>query len=400
MSRPVVLPSTRAVARSFLLPTLVLLLTHLLGPRLVAAAVQLQHKPSDLAAKDIVVAMPTSSERLVLAQASRSYREGMRAYIMTDNAAELPFLNKAYGQDNLETYEHFPDEDKATKSVWHARNAGDVRAAVVPFFAHQHYGPTYKWLLYGDDDTVWFMDNVRRLLAGLDHEQPMMLTDNIWHNNGHPRLEATRCLPCGHDNSSLAKQQLETGYAPQPACPYCTPQAACGATRPDCKGPGAHGGAGVIISVGFFKHADHAEFMACINSTFLCSGGDCLFSRCAWRAGVGFTDPGHSLKFTKPVDHVIFDNMALRASLKDPITALVLGQCKSTCMLAVRHAVTFHLRGRSYTSFSKAAAAVYALVASHKAALEFLALAADTAGRNEPSRAAVEQQEAAERLDL
>jgi hypothetical protein len=149
MSPRAVPSSTESAARSCL-PALVALFA--LWMPVMIGGVQLQHKSSDLEAKDIAFAMPTSSERVVLAQASRAYREGMRAYIMTDSPAELPLLNKAYAED-LETYEFFPDEDKAKQTAWHGRNAGDVRAAVVPFFAHQHYGPTYKWLLYGDDDT-------------------------------------------------------------------------------------------------------------------------------------------------------------------------------------------------------------------------------------------------------
>lgn len=34
---------------------------------------------------------------------------------------------------------------------------GDTRWQSVPFMAHRHYGPTYKWMLLGDDDTLWFM---------------------------------------------------------------------------------------------------------------------------------------------------------------------------------------------------------------------------------------------------
>jgi hypothetical protein len=30
-------------------------------------------------------------------------------------------------------------------------------AAIVPFFAYRQYGNTFKWLLYGDDDTIFFM---------------------------------------------------------------------------------------------------------------------------------------------------------------------------------------------------------------------------------------------------
>lgn len=35
-------------------------------------------------------------------------------------------------------------------------HAGDTRAAVTPILAHAHYGNTYKWMLYGDDDTIFY----------------------------------------------------------------------------------------------------------------------------------------------------------------------------------------------------------------------------------------------------
>ena len=32
----------------------------------------------------------------------------------------------------------------------------------------------------GHDDTLWMIDNVLKLLEGLDPEQPQVITDNIW----------------------------------------------------------------------------------------------------------------------------------------------------------------------------------------------------------------------------
>ena len=58
---------------------------------------------------------------------------------------------------------------------------GDTRAAIVPFLAHKQLGDTYKWLLYGDDDTVWFMDGVLDVLSDLDPDTPYFIS-------GEPRL--------------------------------------------------------------------------------------------------------------------------------------------------------------------------------------------------------------------
>ena len=42
--------------------------------------------------------------------------------------------------------------------------------------AHRRFGSTYKWLLYGDDDTFFFTDAVLSVLGRLDPEMPYFLT--------------------------------------------------------------------------------------------------------------------------------------------------------------------------------------------------------------------------------
>lgn len=46
----------------------------------------------------------------------------------------------------------------------------------VPFIAHKQLGDSYKWLLYGDDDTVWFMDGVLKFLEDLDPDMPYFIS--------------------------------------------------------------------------------------------------------------------------------------------------------------------------------------------------------------------------------
>lgn len=43
---------------------------------------------------------------------------------------------------------------------------------------------SYKWILYGDDDTVFFQDNVIAMLGTLDHRQPYLLSDCLWWPEG------------------------------------------------------------------------------------------------------------------------------------------------------------------------------------------------------------------------
>ena len=45
----------------------------------------------------------------------------------------------------------------------------------------------YKWIVYGDDDTVMFIDNILHLLntgSGLDWRKPYLLSDCIWWPEG------------------------------------------------------------------------------------------------------------------------------------------------------------------------------------------------------------------------
>ena len=56
-----------------------------------------------------------------------------------------------------------------------------LRAGVTPFLAaHLHGYNNFKWMLYGDDDTVFFIDNALDMLEELDHNMPYFLTDHLW----------------------------------------------------------------------------------------------------------------------------------------------------------------------------------------------------------------------------
>lgn len=59
------------------------------------------------------------------------------------------------------------------------------RAALAPFIANMTVGMhQYKWILYGDDDTVFNIDNVLRLVNGLNASNPYLLTDCLWFPQG------------------------------------------------------------------------------------------------------------------------------------------------------------------------------------------------------------------------
>ena len=88
-----------------------------------------------------------------------------------------------------ESWAYYPDA-KPVRSFY----PGDQRAALVPFLAYKRLGNTFKWLLYGDDDTVFFTEAALNLASKMDPELPYVITDNIWWSPSfgdayHPHLQ-------------------------------------------------------------------------------------------------------------------------------------------------------------------------------------------------------------------
>lgn len=62
------------------------------------------------------------------------------------------------------------------------------RATVTPFLANMTVGANnFKWMLFGDDDTVFVLDNVLRMLEHLDPNLPYFITDHLWYPQGAGR---------------------------------------------------------------------------------------------------------------------------------------------------------------------------------------------------------------------
>ena len=124
----------------------------------------------------------------------------------------LPASTAAEGEAQNETYVVYPGRALEEGQFGHYIH----RAALAPLLAHEQQQPdisqpanAYKWMLYGDDDTLWFMEGVLQLLDSFDHNVPYAITDEIfWHNWGQqPPGERfhedgpPRCLPC-HFNTT------------------------------------------------------------------------------------------------------------------------------------------------------------------------------------------------------
>lgn len=68
---------------------------------------------------------------------------------------------------------------------------------MTPFLANQSLGvDSYKWILFGEDDTVFFVSNAMKLLEHLDHNLPYLLTDNIQYPQQHINGELQLLFGC------------------------------------------------------------------------------------------------------------------------------------------------------------------------------------------------------------
>ena len=81
------------------------------------------------------------------------------------------------------------------------------RAAVAPFLAAKEMGlDTFKWVLYGDDDTVFFVDGALDALENLDYNMPYLLSDDVWfvEDDGEHHTAIFAPLPCLHKSACHA----------------------------------------------------------------------------------------------------------------------------------------------------------------------------------------------------
>ncbi|KAK9828631.1 hypothetical protein WJX72_001195 [[Myrmecia] bisecta] len=265
---------------------------------------------------DLVMAIPSSLDRISLVEAGRSWRRGIHTHVTFElDIAPDPLYNRitqnmAAHNESIGVFADLADSKQFNSKP------GDVRAALTPFLANTSVGVgNYKWMLYGDDDTVFYLNNVLELVQGLDHNMPYLITDHVWwpdHRDGrdhfiHANRRAPRCLPCNYRDPLAANKSLVQGqFAAVPACP-CTPQVLCevdnvGAfNRGGCGfnyfHPGnwyfLHGGAGAIISSGLMRQNAFEEVKDYILSHKFTSG-DSMFTQVVHDViHVLPTDPGY-----------------------------------------------------------------------------------------------------------
>ena len=113
------------------------------------------HAFGELSLEDIVVAMPTSTTRHPMVLSTRSWRSSMRTVLTTNETIMTEGFfreNPAAAPSKQEIILGYPDEVYTPRAWRHAPRAGEVRAALTPFLAHEHFvrsSQRFKWLLYG-----------------------------------------------------------------------------------------------------------------------------------------------------------------------------------------------------------------------------------------------------------
>ncbi|KAG2488385.1 hypothetical protein HYH03_013072 [Edaphochlamys debaryana] len=175
---------------------------------------------------DLVLVQASSSNRLPLLLATRVWRRQVpvRCFFALNDSSLVAALNAdPIAQQLNEHYAYYPDD----KELLHTLNPGALRQAIIVVLAQRHFGDSYKWMLYGDDDTQFFLTGVKRLVAQFDPDQPLALTDHHWYKSSRSHPEAPRCLPCNF-NTSLLKSTTPNAFVPRPACPFCTRDFSCG----------------------------------------------------------------------------------------------------------------------------------------------------------------------------
>eukprot|EP00891_Asterochloris_glomerata_P009889 jgi/Astpho2/9889/fgenesh1_pg.00152_%23_12_t len=316
--------------------------------------------------EDIVAAMPVDLAHLALARASRSWRKGMRTFVAGNTPPSDTQVEE--GKRFNETWSFYPD-DVPLRSMY----GGDSRAALVPYLAHKALGDSYKWLLYGDDDTVWFMDSVQKVLEDLDPELPYFITDHMWWASSpgratHPNREAPRCLPCEFDDSEVNKSAAPFN-APK-GCP-CTAQLICdsderGLFNEFCDMPKApvatysmHGGAGGIMSIGMMRAVTLDYMEKCVKSLYS-TGGDAFISICTWQAGYAITDPGYSF-FHPEVGSQFDPGPEDRMGVMMNLVRALDHHCDDLCQQSLDKMLTLHVRSRVFPQLEDAAQFIHAI---------------------------------------
>lgn len=267
-----------------------------------------------LSGSDVVWVTFTDVRRHALIRAQRAWRKalGVRAVIVTN--VGYPDTGQAEARHFLESWTFWPDMPEGWNAT--AKALSDHRAAMAPIIAHRILGNTYKWMLFGADDVVFFFGGFARILSGLSSDTAYAITE------GSPKVNQTEasvipnsmyCAACntyatGPDNSSAAGGPMLEGCPCQPhqLCAHWAvhqPDIArevCGDKGlPDSQRPPwvpAFSEAGTVLSVALLQGLDWDSYRDCLGSgSHPVNGVDGFLAQCLWSAGFWITRPSTAL---------------------------------------------------------------------------------------------------------
>mmetsp|Transcript_15886 Transcript_15886/g.34284 ORF Transcript_15886/g.34284 Transcript_15886/m.34284 type:complete len:461 (+) Transcript_15886:81-1463(+) len=377
---------------------------------------------------DFILVSATFKDRLSVMHSTRPLRHGIRTFIVLDD----PVVAKALDQSSdsalySESYSYYPDRKSGLRK-W------ESRYVAAPFLAHEYYKGAYKWMLIGDDDTLWFMTGVYRLLRFYNSALPYFISDNLvdlihpenWDakitnvftrpvNFGallRPSWLSISCLPC---HATKAAAILKDKYAntslagiPWRGCPCrnvqgCRYRAAmckhqtvpdpafCSLKHDRCSHSWPWGGAGMIASVGLLNNFTWegergvAKFIKDMETPeYSHHAGDFLLSLLIYERGsiqkqdgYGITLPSYSALLGGQYllsEYMVFAPVGCAALLEDPYEFVKNGACDRKCRWLLKHVVTQHasVTDRYWKSPAMATVAIRKAARSMKAALQLL----------------------------
>ena len=263
-------------------------------------------------ASDLVLAVATYSKHHFMLNVSRdTWRKGLFTVVSTESDTperileEQPYANEVWVAG--------PD---GTGYGWETKggNKAEQRCTGVLRVANATAG-LYNWILGGDDDVVWLLDNVKQLVLRLDANKPYFITDgflnDVWtacalsheataplHSGNCVRAKATQpCTRAELERPDVCRSELLRGKHP-------------GTWTVGGVLVGAYGNAGYIVSRALMRSISPEDWMACEQcntSRYTCMHGadfrigECFLAFGANGAGIGPTLP--TLEGTRVFGH-------------------------------------------------------------------------------------------------
>lgn len=294
-------------------------------------------------ASDLVLAVATYSKHHFMLNVSRNtWRKGLFTIVSTESEGVEHVLEEQAHANEL--WVAGPD---GTGYGWETKggNKAEQRCTGVLRVANATAG-LYNWILGGDDDVVWLLDNVKQLVLRLDANKPYFITDgflnDVWtacallHEVSAPlrtgdcvRAKATQpCTRAELERPDVCRSDLLRGKQP-------------GTWTAGGVQMGAYGNAGYIVSRALMRSISLEDWMACEQcntSRFNCMYGadfrigECFLAFGANGAGIGPTLP--TLDGIRVFGH---DLLQLQGLAEGVVAS---GNCDASCIAVLNTVVS------------------------------------------------------------